>query len=51
MEWLDITQIIMQLVACLSCYMWGKSIGIGAAIEALLHKKIITEKDLEKFND
>ena len=51
MEWLDITQIIMQLAACLSCFMWGKSIGICTAIEALLHKKIITEKDLEKFND
>jgi hypothetical protein len=51
MEWLDITQIIMLLAACFSCYMWGRSIGISAAIEALLHKKIITEKDLEKFDD
>ena len=51
MEWLDITQIIMLLAACFSCFMWGKSIGICTAIEALLHKKIITEKDLEKFND
>jgi len=51
MEWLNLTEIILQLAACLACYLWGKSIGIGAAIEALLHKKIITEKDLEKLND
>lgn len=51
MEWLDLTQIFLLLGACFSCYGWGKATGISSAIEALLHKKIITEKDLEKFND
>ncbi len=51
MEWLDITQIIMLLATCFCCYIWGKTVGISVVIEALLHKKIITEKDLEKFND
>lgn len=51
MEWLDITQIIFQLAACYACYIWGRSIGIGEAIGVLLHKKIITEKDLEKLDD
>jgi len=51
MEWLDITQIFLQLAACYACYAWGKTVGIGSAIEALLHKKIITDEDLEKFDD
>ena len=51
MEWLNLTEIILQLAACLACYLWGKSTGIGMAIEALLSKKIITEKDLEKLKD
>lgn len=51
MEWLNLTEIILQLAACLACYLWGKSIGIGEAIGVLLDKKIITERDLEKLKD
>lgn len=50
MEWLDITEIILQLLVCFACYMWGKVKGIGSCIDALLEKKIITEKDIEKLN-
>lgn len=51
MEWLDITEIVLQLLACYACYIWGKSTGIGEAIGVLLHKKIITEKDLDKLDE
>lgn len=49
--WLNLTEIILQLLSCWACFWWGKNNGIGLCIEALLHRKIITEKDLEKLND
>lgn len=51
MEWLNLTEIILQLAACIACYMWGKSVGIGDVIGVLLHKKIISEKDLDKLKE
>lgn len=51
MEWLNLTEIILQLAACFACYWWGKTSGINNAIEFLLERKIITEKDLEKLKE
>lgn len=49
--WLDVTQLLLLLGACLACYNWGKVNGIGGTIGVLLDKKIITEKDLERLAD
>jgi hypothetical protein len=49
MEWLDLTQIILQLAACYACHVWGRTNGIGDTIEVLMEKKIISEQDLEKL--
>lgn len=49
MDWLDITQIILLLLACLACFNWGKYAGITGTVDMLLDKKIITEADLEKL--
>lgn len=51
MEWLDITQIILQLAACFACYTWGKTTGVSLVVNVLLEKKIIKESDLDKLQD
>ncbi len=51
LNWMDIVQILLLLGACYACYAWGKVNGIGDCIEALLERKIITEKDLDKLVD
>jgi hypothetical protein len=51
MEWLDLVQIFLQLAACYACFQWGRVNGIGVTIEALLHKKIITEEDLDSLSE
>ena len=50
-EWLDLTQIILLLAACWACFAWGRMSGISAAVNLLLEKKIITERDLEKLQE
>lgn len=51
LSWIDFTQIILMLTACWACFAWGKYTGIHLCVEALLHKKIITEADLERLDD
>jgi hypothetical protein len=50
-DWLDLTQIFLQLAACYACYLWGKQTGIGDTIEVLLDRKILKESDLDKLTD
>lgn len=50
-DWLDITQIILQVSACYACYVWGKTSGVSDVVELLMEKKIITEQDIEKLKD
>jgi hypothetical protein len=51
MEWFNVSEIILQLAACFACFLWGKTEGINDALEVLLKRRIITEKDLEKLKD
>lgn len=51
LNWLDLTQIALMLLTCWACFTWGRSNGIELALEALIQKKIISERDLEKLND
>jgi len=51
MEWLNLTEIILQLIACYFCFGWGKMSGVNTVVNLFLEKKIITEKDLDKLKD
>lgn len=51
MEWLDITEIVLQLAACYACFTWGKTSGISLTVNLLLEKKIIKESDLDKLQE
>jgi hypothetical protein len=50
-DWLDLTQIALQLAACYTCYLWGKHTGIGDTIDVFVERKIIKEADLDKQQD
>lgn len=50
-SWLDITEIILTLLTCLLCFVWGKTRGVEKTIDLLLTHEIINDKDLEKLND
>lgn len=49
MEWLNVTEILLQLAACFACYIWGKTSGISGVVNLMLEKKIIKESDLDKL--
>jgi hypothetical protein len=49
MDWLDVIQIILLLLACYASFAWGKYTGISGTVEMFLDRKIITEADLEKL--
>ncbi len=38
LSWLDVTQIILLLSACIACYIWGKYKGVEQAVEALIEQ-------------
>lgn len=49
LDWLDITQILLLLSACVACYTWGKYTGIAGTVDYFLAKKLVTEQDLENL--
>lgn len=51
LDWINFTEIFLLLITCLVCYWSGKATGIQGTIDFLLHKKIITEKDLERLSE
>lgn len=51
LNWLDIIQIVLLLLACYLCYLAGKFNGVQSVISLLLDKDIITEKDLDRLTD
>ena len=50
-SWLDLTQIILLLIACYLCHLWGQASGMSSLIDVLLEKKMITEEDLDKLSN
>lgn len=50
-DWLDLTQIFLQLATCYACFVWGKTTGISDVVELFLEKKLITEQDIEKLKE
>jgi hypothetical protein len=51
LDWLDLTQILLLLVACYTCFLAGKFRGVHAIIDLLLEKNLIKESDLDKLTD
>ncbi len=51
LSWLDLTEILLLLLACYVCYGAGKYNGVNTIIGMLLNKNIITEKDLDNLVD
>lgn len=49
LSWLNLTEIILQLITCWVVFQAGKWRGVTEIIELLLEKKILKEEDIRKL--
>lgn len=47
LSWLDITQILLLLAACLACFHWGKQQGIEETVITLIDEGHIKPEDFK----
>jgi hypothetical protein len=46
---LDVIHILLLLGACMACYVAGQINGATGLIKLLIHHKVMTEEDFNKF--
>jgi len=46
---LDVIQIVLLVAACFACFVAGQVNGAAGLVKLLIHHKIMTEEDFDKF--